>query len=105
MGAIFNPSPLTYCLVLEYCEEDLADALQKATPSGFFAKVALDIASGLWYLHQKNIMHRDIKPSNCLLQGDINGHYTAKLTDFGLAACVSLQSSHRELTGETGTYR
>lgn len=93
LGAIYNSSPPTYCLVLEYCDEDLSNALTKATPSGFVLKVALDLASGLQYLHKKNIIHRDIKPSNCLLQGNIqSGHYTAKLTDFGLAATIQVRS-------------
>jgi serine/threonine protein kinase len=43
--------------------------------------IALDIASGLAYLHSKNILHRDLKPSNVLLTEDRR----AKLCDFGLA--------------------
>ena len=95
LGAIYNSTPLTYCLVLEYCDGDLSRALEKSTPAGFVVKVALDIANGLNYLHQKKLMHRDIKPSNCLLQGDVHsGKYTAKLTDFGLAAMVKVGQSH-----------
>lgn len=35
LGAIYNPSPITYCLVLEFCDQDLSHALTKATPPGF----------------------------------------------------------------------
>lgn len=110
LGAIYNPSPLTYCLVLEYCDGgDLSVALAGITPPKFFTHVAHGIASGLVYLHSKNYMHRDIKPSNVLLSGDLkSGQFTAKLTDFGLAVKVqnaSVNNGKKELTAETGTYR
>lgn len=44
-------------------------------------KVAVGAASGLSYLHSKNVIHRDLKASNVLLSEDM----TAMLTDFGLA--------------------
>lgn len=54
-------------------------------------------------------MHRDVKPSNILLSGDLQGNFTAKLTDFGLAAILQHNSSVNngggDLTAETGTYR
>ena len=43
--------------------------------------IALDTASGLRYLHRKNIVHCDVKSRNVLLSAD----YTAKLCDFGLS--------------------
>lgn len=110
LGAIYNKSPLTYCLVLEYCDGgDLSVALSGNTPPKFFSNVTSGIASGLCYLHQKKYMHRDIKPSNVLLSGNLtSGQYTAKLTDFGLAVKVqttSVTSGKKDLTAETGTYR
>jgi hypothetical protein len=62
LGSIYNPSPLTYCLVLEYCDAgDLSAALKHRTPPNFFIRVASSVASGMAYLHGRNILHRDIK--------------------------------------------
>ena len=111
LGAIYNPSPLTYCLVLEYCDGgDLDTYLHgnggSITPPNFFQTVAKGVASGLLYLHKKNIMHRDVKPGNVLLSGDLQGNFTAKLTDFGLSAMLQNNASvGGNLTAETGTYR
>lgn len=106
LGSIYNPSPQTYGLVLEYCESgDLSTALQRATPSNFFWRVADDVANGMSYLHKKNILHRDIKPANVLLNGDVmGGNFTAKLSDFGVAI-MHHSSVGEEHTAETGTYR
>jgi serine/threonine protein kinase len=110
LGAIYNPSPLTYCLVLEFCDGgDLALVLARGcTPHNFFNNVASGVANGMFYLHKMKFMHRDIKPSNVLLSGDPkSGNFVAKLTDFGLAVKIQNSSVNngRELTAETGTYR
>ncbi len=43
--------------------------------------IARNIANGLYYLHENNIIHRDLKSLNVLL----DDHNQAKLADFGLA--------------------
>jgi len=105
LGSIYNPSPQTYGLVLEYCNSgDLSEALHRQTPPNFFWKIADDVANGMSYLHRKSIMHRDIKPANILLDGDVaGGNFSAKVTDFGVAVLHSGPSE--EHTAETGTYR
>lgn len=104
LGSIYNPSPQTYGLVLEYCNAgDLAAALRRQVPSNFFWKIADDVANGMSYLHRKNVLHRDIKPANVLLEGNVeSGSFCAKLTDFGVAI---MHQGDEEHTAETGTYR
>lgn len=58
--------------------------------------IALEVASGLAYLHSQDIIHRDIKAANILL--DEQQH--AKVTDFGISRTFG-----GDLTAETGTYR
>jgi len=58
--------------------------------------IALEVASGLAYLHSQGIIHRDIKAANILL--DEQQH--AKVADFGISRTFG-----GELTAETGTYR
>ena len=51
---------------------------------GYFAAVAKlmgDVAAGLEYAHQMQVIHRDVKPSNLLLSHDGDIH----ISDFGLA--------------------
>ena len=47
--------------------------------------IAAQVAQGLAYAHEHDIVHRDVKPSNIMVVRD--GH--AKLTDFGIARMAS----------------
>jgi len=104
LGSIYHPSPLTFCLVLEYCDGgELTDAMQRPTPPNFFFRIADSVAKGMAYLHARMVIHRDIKPSNVLLEGNVkSGQFQVKITDFGLATAASLSGDR---TAETGTYR
>ncbi|KAJ9171405.1 hypothetical protein P3X46_014780 [Hevea brasiliensis] len=65
-------------------------------------RVAIGTARGIAYLHEECrdcIIHCDIKPDNILLDGD----YTAKVSDFGLAKLVGRDFS-RVLTTIRGTW-
>ena len=64
MGSVYHPNPLTFCLVLEYCNAgDLGSAMKYPTAPGFFFHVATCIAKGVAYLHSRGIMHRHVVDS------------------------------------------
>jgi serine/threonine protein kinase len=74
----------TYYLVMEYVDgHDLRDIIDFSSPLPPFvaALIIREIATGLEYTHNKNVIHRDIKPSNIL----ISHHGEVKLIDFGVA--------------------
>ena len=104
LGSVYHQHPLTFCLVLEYCDAgDLASALAKTVPADFFFHVATSVSKGLVYLHSRGLIHRDIKPHNILLNGDLaSGHYQVKVTDFGVVADLN---NLEDRAAETGTFR
>ena len=60
LGSVYHPHPLTFCLVLEYCNAgDLTVALSRPTPANFFWHVAGSIAKGMAYLHHRGIIVSD----------------------------------------------
>ncbi|XP_019089454.1 PREDICTED: serine/threonine-protein kinase STY17-like [Camelina sativa] len=90
------------CIVTEFMTRgSLYDFLHKH--KGVFKiqsllKVALDVAKGMNYLHQNNIIHRDLKTANLLM----DEHEVVKVADFGVAR---VQTESGVMTAETGTYR
>ncbi|HQW57562.1 MAG TPA: protein kinase [Gammaproteobacteria bacterium] len=83
-----------YCIVMEYMPRgSLYNLLQNTEqpldwPTRI--RIATDVASGLAFLHQKNILHRDIKSLNILLTESLG----AKLTDFGLSKVKNETKTH-----------
>ncbi|XP_052873847.1 serine/threonine-protein kinase Nek2 [Anopheles cruzii] len=89
-------------IVLEYAERgNLASFLERRSSDGVFlnqhtvlAKFA-DIADGLVYLHQRNVIHRDLKPANVLISADNR----LKLADFGIAKIMHDGDPNRTIVG------
>ena len=64
------------------------------------AEIALQVAEGLDFAHQRGVLHRDIKPSNII----IDREQRAWIADFGLAK--SLEDRELTVTGDVvGTVR
>lgn len=80
-------------LVLELMDASLQDVIRKRVDiyEDMFESFKQDIASGVHYCHQHNIIHRDIKPGNVLVTP-----YKAKLADFGLATQMTLGRRHAQ---------
>ncbi len=83
-------------IAMEYLHgRELRDILNetRVLPVGQSLDIAAQVALGLSYAHEHDIVHRDIKPSNVMVVRD--GH--VKITDFGIARMAS--SAVRTQTG------
>eukprot|EP00798_Chlamydomonas_sp_ICE-L_P025912 gene25912-11588_t len=104
-----NPIDWKMYLVQELCSISLRDALvsnlmhdEKSPNKPYFDAILLmliDIASGMDYIHSKNIIHGDLKPENILLKQDIQSPLgmTCKITDFGLCTSIDATRTHKML--------
>jgi len=54
--------------------------------------IAIQVAGGLFYAHQRGIVHGDIKPSNIMVLGD----NLVKIADFGIARMISSAENKQE---------
>ncbi len=85
----------SYFIAMEYVAGMSLAELLRDKPSlepGELADLAGQIASGLDYAHDRDIVHRDIKPANVLMTRDRR----PKITDFGL---VKMLTSELTMTG------
>lgn len=89
-------------LVMPYCPDSavsLVGCIDEETAWQFIRNVA----SGLAYLHERDIVHRDIKPDNILQ--DAEGRFL--ITDFGISmrmrSTLRRNSTRQQDTGSAGT--
>jgi serine/threonine-protein kinase len=85
-------------IVMELLQgENLGEVISKRRPLTLLEKVRIlhQVAEGLSFAHQKNVIHRDIKPRNIMLLPD----GTAKVMDFGIARVTGSDSTRRTQKG------
>ena len=65
--------------------------------------VLIQIAEGVDYLHENNIVHRDVKPANILVYGKTTNAPHIKLTDFDLSKLLDQNVETSGMTSDIGT--
>ncbi|XP_065891451.1 LIM domain kinase 1-like [Dysidea avara] len=84
IGILFQPGKLL-TLITEYAGGGTLRQKIKRFSEPFLwllrVQIARDIAAGMTYLHEQNVIHRDLTSKNCLLREDMS----VVVADFGLA--------------------
>ncbi len=60
-------------------------------PIAQFLNIAVQLAKGLVFLHQNQIIHKDIKPANIIINPDTN---QVKIADFSIASRLYKETAH-----------
>ena len=83
--AVYDSRPY---IVMPYCPDSSLALICKSDEDTIWHFLH-DVASGLAYIHNRNIVHRDIKPANILRRGD--GRFV--IADFGIS--IRLRNTFR----------
>lgn len=86
-------------LIMQYCENGSCSSMAGRMEEEDIIKFLHDVAAGLEYLHDHNIIHLDIKPDNILLDDNCN----FLVTDFGIS--VSENGDISDSNGMSGGTR
>ena len=84
-------------LILQYCKNGSAKGMIGQAEEEDVIKLLHDVAAGLEYLHEHDIVHQDIKPDNILLDDNCN----FLVTDFGIS--VASTGDVSATSGSAGT--
>ena len=91
-------------IIMEFCSGgDLAEFIEAQTqflPEDFIIKWALQLTSGVCYIHKMKIIHRDLKPANIFLSSDKK----LKIGDFGVAKGLDKTSGVASTKAGTNVY-
>ncbi|ELP90695.1 serine-threonine protein kinase, putative [Entamoeba invadens IP1] len=95
----------TLCLVTEFCQLGSLRKFMQTNPISDYLKVRFcqDVAKGMEYLHENDILHRDLKTDNILVYSK-NPHdpTTTKISDFGTSRSF-IESSSKIALQNIGT--
>ena len=91
-GTTMDTNRMRSMFVMELCDCSLADYLHRHDKESFLVdfafirNLALDICTGLTFIHIHKIIHRDLKPANILLCYDKSDQrFVAKICEFGVS--------------------
>ncbi len=101
---LLRPSGYDVCngcpyLVMQFCENGSASSMIGRVNESDLLHFLHDVAAGLEYLHDHNIIHQDIKPDNVLVDDNCN----FMLTDFGISKQIGVTGDEGP-TGGTRAY-
>lgn len=93
-----------FCIVMKMCSYSLHQLIHSSSELEVrvVLKLAKEVAAGMAFIHQNEILHLDLKPGNILIDeyGDDPDKMTAKITDFGFATPIEGSSElDREVSG------
>jgi hypothetical protein len=97
----------TCYIVTELCIGSLRELIDDYSfnlTSTLALRIALQISSGMLYLHEKDVIHRDLKPGNVLVSpANSTGDIQVKLCDFGLSRVKNSMATLTAMTAAVGT--
>lgn len=93
-------------LAMELLEGNSLEEVIRSQPQlsvELIIQIAIGVAKGLAYAHEKGLIHRDIKPANIWIEGEQDGLPKVKILDFGLARLQVDDTHLTHVTAIVGT--